>query len=645
MRWLLLLFFVHAVTCDEFPPFNRGLFFAKKGEILASAETWTIQIPVNLKTYIDAVDDFKENLDDFSKIEFFHEKCPIYQTKDSKVTQWADNQYNFLKSGSQRLINMIEDVSLSMDNFSKNNTRIQKRGVLDFIGYGLRFLFGTAMDEDVQSLANKTSSLLQVNKMVAHVLENQTSLYNFAKLEADIMNAKINYTMVLAKEMKKNINVLRNNSYMLAHQIEGLSCEFLYTTQTIFALNTFQSMFDTLESHITSLKQAYLFATIGKLDPFFLPYSGLIKIITDIENSMYHGESILSHSRTEVVQTFYSLANINAYDYNGTLLLSVDFPIMDQSKIFTVYEPVSLPTKLANSSIFFTVKPEAELIAIDKTSNHFFYMSYFEFTRCQSHAVKVCYPYQLVSSSGDPSCLHQLFTGITDNIDDLCQIVTMKDFKPRIFRPTLFSRYIYSVPSNIVLNKNCKNPAMKRLIPDSINNTGTLFVPKGCSVHGKNFVLYQTNSIEIAPTLKFDNIEIPKVSFPAVEKVSIRLTNLSESQITEVESLYSATLEKNINKETTLLLQELSDKVETILVFNEWLPVRFFLADHIKMVLFVAGLSALTILYMLYLRHKHQKDPNKRSPINNTFLTLPSTVAPRPPDEQPLKPVTSYAFM
>ncbi|CAB3384783.1 Hypothetical predicted protein [Cloeon dipterum] len=548
MKWIwlcavLLILNNLKKTNGEYVDLEKGLLFRERGEVLSSVDTWKIRIPMNVKIFTIALSDLKSNMDTFIQ--------KLKRSGLETIADWVASQpeYSKIRVGSLMLKNMIDDI------FSTIKHIITKRQI-----------------ENADHLHFNWTDVVEINqKLLSHATNgNASEILNFMSEEVTIYNATNEQINLLKTGVYSQLQLVMENIQIL-QEIGPIPAGRSRQVRQLFskieaffneAMNSFRNAFEFLEAKITTLKQAYTLSALGKLDPFFLPMPILVKILNQIgpERGLFFPKD---ESGT-TLRNFYNLAKVSVFRKadSSDLVLEVSFPVMDKKRNFTVFEPVPLPARL-DEGLFYQINPEADLIAVDLERKRYFFMSFSEFNMCQNSANKVCYPKKLIHREDDePSCLLRLLKNDDRDIDNLCNVVVMKTFKPRFIQPMDHSDFIYAVPPDTELETKCDNEARRSIeVPDSISGTGVLHVPGGCTVKSSGSTLIGTSRITTIGGV-LDKIEIPKVSFPSVEFVSEQLANLSNWRRFNVGALFKVDLEKG--KEFQMTIHKLRTEVERI---------------------------------------------------------------------------------
>ncbi|CAB3388016.1 Hypothetical predicted protein [Cloeon dipterum] len=495
MRWIWLcavfLVFVnlHKTNGDDL---NKGLFFMERGEVYATTDTWNIQIPVNTKIFTTALADVISNLDGYVQ--------KLKRSGLETIADWVAGQpeYSKIRVGSLLLKHKIGDI------FSAIKHLITKRQIENEYHH-LHFNW-TDVDEINQKLQ---SHALNGTTEILNLMGDGLTVYNATNNLLNLLETEVYSQLQLAMDIVENLKENSHNPAGRSRKVRQVSDQ---TEASDKAMISYRKAFDFLEAEIMSLTQAYKLSTLGKLDPFFLPTSILVKILNQIGAARGLLFSEIEIGQESTLQNFYNLAKVSVFSGTDSsdLVLDVKFPVVDDRSRFTVFEPVPWPARLNAKGLFFKINPEADLIAVDQERKQYFLMSFSEFCNCQNSTIKVCHLQKPIRREDEePNCLLRLLKNDDKDIDNLCNVVTMKTFKTQIIKLTPFSDYIYAVPSDTKLDKTCETKAQAREISDSISGSGTLYVPASCTVRVDGYLLLGSNNSTVFFQIKQNFREIP----------------------------------------------------------------------------------------------------------------------------------------
>ena len=91
---------------------------------------------------------------------------------DPTITLVTQEEHKWLLAEALRAKKDIQDFKSSLTSQGKRN----KRGLINAVGHGLKFLFGTATVKDIDKLNNKWQELENEGQLMHHLVEEQATL-------------------------------------------------------------------------------------------------------------------------------------------------------------------------------------------------------------------------------------------------------------------------------------------------------------------------------------------------------------------------------------------------------------------------------------------------------------------------------------
>lgn len=161
-----------ATTGPEPKTFDQGLIFIKDTDILLSGDKWTIVVNVALDDYVTLVDTVRLVLG------HIRQKIQVQKNAKSYAFHLHWEEVN-------RLDVMTRELEVDINSFRKllfeeasvrnpSSTRVRsKRELIDILGYGMKYLFGTADTRDVKRLAAVCDELYALETKMVHSADHQ----------------------------------------------------------------------------------------------------------------------------------------------------------------------------------------------------------------------------------------------------------------------------------------------------------------------------------------------------------------------------------------------------------------------------------------------------------------------------------------
>jgi Baculovirus F protein len=551
----------HAQLTNSTNHLDKGLIFLQKDVILQGASSWTVVITVNLTSYFQQIETFRNQLDEMRPqgLNRFGE----IDSEDGELMKMVDNGARHIRDYLDGLLVKITEMKDSMVGVvtrHKSTVGRIKRGLFNIGGSALNFLFGVLTENDYTDINNKIESLSGDNKEIAHVMHEQLTVVNHTY-------AKILETTKMVKKVDAEVSYLRKDLFQIQtsvrDELKRVKSRFIYSAQSSRVMNSYEHVADTMGADVSELRQAYTLLSTGKLHPFFLPLDTYLELADQVQVALPPGKELVTHDSTGVLRTYLSLAKITAFEYMGELRIFVEFPILQSDRLFQVYEPLPLPAPINNSQLFFAIKPQAELFAVSRNYEYYFTLSKAELAMCDHFAVTVCHISRPVMRATIPNCLFALLVGHTQAVEHLCEIHTFQDYKPVFYKPENAKHFVYSVSAKTPLAARCEKAKENRVIPAYLEGTGYLTIPASCTAHTADYVLMGTGILNMGNVRIESNLKLPNTEIlPSISRLGELHLAVKPEKYKKLDNLYSL---QNLSSEPTMVgLTELMAEIDLI---------------------------------------------------------------------------------
>jgi hypothetical protein len=75
-------------------------------------------------------------------------------------------------------------------------------------------------------------------------------------------------------------------------------------------------------------------------------------------------KAIITHDATGQLRTYYSMARLTAFRLNLTLRIIAEFPLINEKRLYTLYQPQPFPVAVPNPDLFFEVVPDHDVFLL-----------------------------------------------------------------------------------------------------------------------------------------------------------------------------------------------------------------------------------------------------------------------------------------
>jgi hypothetical protein len=288
--------------------FDKGIVFVKDADILLSGDKWTIVVNIALDDYVTLITNMKMILNQVrQKIQV--EKSPRF---DSLDLHWEE---------IDRLYTVIGGLETDVKSFQRllfeeplvKNVGITgirtKRGLINVLGYGLKYLFGTADARDVKRLTAVCDEFHAFESRMLHAAEHQLT-YIRTLDEATKQNTKdiVSLARTLRDSIRNySLSLIRVEADLLDTQA-ALKKQMRYSA----AIREIEMAIIELKFSIVQLQEAIDVTSIGQLSSVLINPYNLSIILQQVSLQLPAGLSMITGLTVEEMYVYYTIATVHA---------------------------------------------------------------------------------------------------------------------------------------------------------------------------------------------------------------------------------------------------------------------------------------------------------------------------------------------
>lgn len=314
---------------------DSSLFFHNLGNLHIETGSLTIVKTLDLKVLDKQISDIRKDILKFSKA-CYKESCGLNH-QDGIVLL---DQMNQLKDE-------LKGVYAIMGSYSTRDRR-----ALNFIGSGLKFLFGTMDHEDSKTIRDVINKLGQRQDILHSSMVDTVHLTGNLSKQWEIMREN-------QRSEHENFNSFRKQMEVRANTQQ----KFEWVTQNKEIELHFESLHLSVQFQIEKLKNAILFLKTGVIDPYLVDPEELFGVMT--KENLGYSVSL------EDVQVILSYSKPVAVLVSGQKVIHIVFriPIVSEDN-FNLYENLLIP-KVVNDVVII-LEDISKYLAISSESSKYF---------------------------------------------------------------------------------------------------------------------------------------------------------------------------------------------------------------------------------------------------------------------------------
>ena len=594
---------------------DKGIVFIKKGSFLLSGDKWTLIVEVPFIRYRTVVASFLAELQTFEG--FLHDEIwPRFQpgphsgsSKDPQRndTKLLEDLLMLLSREVEQMKKGIQEVISTLNRLQETvavPNRERRSALIGIGGKILKFLFGTAEEDDLKDLSD---AIDQVN------LKADTAIH-LAHLQASALDA----TNANVERDAKAIRKLAQTTGTLIEQVKGLQYQLIMDQResrrwiiTFSLLSTaarmLQSSFSEIHNNVNGFAQALDVTARRQLSPFFVSPGMFLKLLKEIQLLLPADMTFVTSLRLEDMYIYYHWTEVKAAAKPGALRLFISIPLKSMDNYFDYYHAIPFPAHIPTLNLSVVIDPENPYIAVSSNRQAFFEMDADEMEGCMQGPLVICQPNIAIRKSPENSCLYSLLMQQNVFPSNLCTRRILRHTQPYFYRMDESGKWAFSVPDPVHLTVRCPKDQGRSIRMTSdydshteiIRGTGILQLKPECSAHAPNLVLpssYMGRSNFENFTLE-SNLVIPKVSdvltpielsnvYQAINDSVFDMLHLNANEVANLEHLRSGIdieeLQQGLNLRKGILQNTF-----------KWYDERLFIASIIVS-------SVMILLYVLW---------------------------------------------
>ena len=328
--------------------------------------------------------------------------CPIHDETVQKLKALQMETDASIKSTVRNIKLLIPEI--------KNSTRYRRRSsVLPWMSGLLRVAFGTAEDHDVQHILKHNSKLQQQNQNLGKAFQQQE------KELASFMEATDQRMENAIKGIELNHQLFNNITRSLQHSL--VASMQLWAKFNDLMLKHLKNA-QLLELRMQQLAIGVQAMIKGKLSPFLIPVSALNATLNQVQMALHKNYPEFHIANTKL-DYYYDTLNVAIGRTGNTLVATISIPITSSSNMFKVYEVLSFPVPLNQSTTHASqLLNTAPYFAV--SSNHFIEISRFMYSQCAGDKFKHCSIILGQQNFNNPTCLSAIFYKLPSLVKQLC---------------------------------------------------------------------------------------------------------------------------------------------------------------------------------------------------------------------------------
>ncbi len=348
----------------------------------------------------------------------------------------------------------IETAHTLLDSFNLNNDKNRlKRGLMNVVGTGFRYLFGLATVKDVHKTIDITKQIeteqegviQSLNKLKAQSVTQLNLQLRQNKNMIDRLKLTYNRTAIIQKELATLSNTVRQTTTDFYDSMLKYSKYLLtYTAlvnQRIAALTLLQTQ------ALEYLHDIQLLMT-AKISPRLVPIETIKDIFQTITTRLSEERSTFFITNPNPVY-FYNNPNFFFHSSDDYIYINLKIALSSYQSTFEVYKIITIPLPLINNQTnnLYTTYKLPQYLALSTDKNYFIEISHEVYESCLGSPIKQCKNSLAIRTSNIPSCALSIFNDNMEGLTQICDsIMTIDNKLTQQFIPLVDDTYFVTGP-------------------------------------------------------------------------------------------------------------------------------------------------------------------------------------------------------
>ena len=456
----------------------------QSNQLTMTNSKWTLSTDINISHYYAVMARVHTYLRDYDTLAY------ALMTKnttllDRDIITRVTYENTVLHAKTKHISKRLAVLQSLISNHERNwGTRHKRMVVAPVMGTVLKFLFGTADNNDVIEIHKRIGLLGTAVQKIHHLNELQATLLQTLHNDNAAQDAMLVKLTTATNGLLADLTQMKFD-YGQAERQHDLE------RRTLFAfLTNIEMIRDTIDRAANIVQDLLVdVSTIatGKIPSHLLPPDLLMEGLQAVSKVLPHGHSLLSPTSTGILWDYYHLTIVRSLVLDDGLRLFIDLPIIVPRSSFDLFHIIPFPTPIPGTLNFTVLDITSPFVALSSDHDYFVPLTPADVDSCHRTPLPLCIrQFPIWTTLGSTSC--ELAVSLKDDagIAANCQMSLLKTSSPK-FLFLYDTSWAYFFPQLTTLRFNCiggSNPS-----PMSLIGSGTIVVPHHCAVQSKQFFI------------------------------------------------------------------------------------------------------------------------------------------------------------
>jgi hypothetical protein len=389
----------------------------KDRDILLTGDKWTIAVNVALDDYLNLIRGMRFELGQIRRnIQAYkNQRLPtldIHWEEIGRLDKVTNELEDDLNSFSKLL---SEEIPVQ---HPLSTTKRERRGLINVLGYGLKYLFGTADAKDVKRLNSVCDNLHAFEKQTVHAMEQQLT-YLSTLDKSTKQNARD--TVELAKVLRDSIQNISLRLHRDEADLQDTQVAIEKQVRYSTAIREIEMAMLEMKFSLIQLQESLDLTSVGKLSSNLINPYNLSNILQQVSLHLPAGTSMLTGLTVEEMYVYYAVATVHAVATSRSIRLFIEIPLKAADRYFELYQVHSLPFFHEEIDNFVTIDEPFSYLAVAEDRQYFTTLTPHMLSKCATDYYTVCPSNVVLKKPGQQNCVIALFFGKMDTVMEKCK--------------------------------------------------------------------------------------------------------------------------------------------------------------------------------------------------------------------------------
>lgn len=415
---------------------GHGFLIKQKQQLTITNSEWTLSTDIRISHYREIVKKVHGYLEESGTLLKRSVNSPRNASLTRNLTLFEkevaariDYENSILMAKSKQMTRRLNVVDALISDKQRSWSKRTKRLILaPMMGTVLKFLFGTADNNDVIRINRKIEELGTAINSIHHINEVQTTLFQTLHNDNVAQNAAIS-------KLESASNSINNELKRLKNDVDNKSQQAEYERRLMFSIfaniEVIRDTVDRADRIIQDLLIDISEIAMGKIPPHLLPPDLLVEGLQAVSNILPQEMSLLSPSSTGVVWHYYHLILVKSVVLNDGLRLFIDLPIIVPRSTFNLYNIIPFPTRIPGTNNYVILNNITPFVAVSKNLDYYTTLSSHDLGSCLHVPTPICTRQFPIWTLSKPSCELSIIMQDSHSITEQSEISVIQSQLPR----------------------------------------------------------------------------------------------------------------------------------------------------------------------------------------------------------------------